>query len=149
MKRLLDFKAFEAETAIKDETFSVYHGRYLFDVTKAHEMIRDGELKYRIREYPIEHLKLLQKSFLTLTHSKKVKSLQMDYDKPLAIVVCAYDPELKTREWFMIDGNHRVARAYRDGVKKCKVWEVTDPNETAKFFTVDTSKKKTLFADED
>jgi len=133
---------------VKDEIFSAYHGRYLFNVTKAYQMIKSGKVKSSIKPFKPYMMRQLSHPEFSAADSKKVAAIKLDYSKPLGIVVKFIDPESNRPDWILIDGNHRTRKASeneQDGL----FYVIADPKDVTKFMKVDTSKPHQLFPDDD
>ena len=138
------------EAAIKpeNEIFSAYHGRYLFDVTRAYQMIQSGKVKSSIKPFKPYMMRQLSHPEFSVAEPEKVAAMKIDYKKPIGIVVKFEDPESNKTEWILIDGNHRTRKAteeVRDGL----FYVVSDPKDVKKFMKVDVSKAHRLFHDDD
>ena len=132
----------------KNEVFSAYHGRYVFDVTKAYDYIRNGKVKSKIQTIDPDRLHFFSHPEFSYTSPEKVSKLKIDYEKPLGILVKFEDPESKKTEWILIDGNHRVRKAAEEK-QSAKIYVISDPKDTEKFMRVDPSKPHKLFPDEE
>ena len=138
----------EAKIKPENEIFSAYHGRYLFDVTKAYQMIESGKVKSTIKSFQPNMMYQLSHPEFSVAEPGKVAAMKVDYSKPIGIVVKFEDPESKKTEWILIDGNHRTRKATEED-KEAKFYVVTDPKDVNKFMQVDTSKVHQLFPDDD
>ena len=132
----------------ENEIFSAFRGRYLFDVTRAYEMISSGKVKSTIKTFNHNYLHSFAHPEFSFTDPKKVKKMKVDYEKPIGILVKFEDPKSKKTEWILIDGNHRARKAANEK-KDAKVYVVSDPKDVKKFMRVDPSKPHKLFPDED
>ncbi len=138
----------EAKIKPENEIFSAYNGRYLFDVTKAYQMIESGKVKSSIKPFKPYMMKQLSHPEFSVAEPGKVAAMKLDYSKPLGIVVKFEDPETNKSEWILIDGNHRTRKASesdQDGL----FYVITDPKDVNKFMKVDTTKAHQLFPDDD
>lgn len=132
----------------EDETFSAYHGRYLFDVTRAYDLIRSGQVKSIEKTFNPTMLRQFSHPEFSAADPKKVAALKMDYEKPVGILVKFKDPESEQTEWMLIDGNHRVRKASEED-QEAKLYVVNNPEEVEKFMKVDPTKTHKLFPDDD
>jgi hypothetical protein len=146
----LDENASLNEIHIKpeNEIFSAYHGRYLFDVTKAYKLINNGKVKSLVKSFDPPLLNQFSHPEFSATDPEKVASMKLDYDRPLGILVKFSNPESQKTEWILIDGNHRVRKAAEED-QSAKLYVITDPDEVVKFMKFDPSKKHQLFPDEE
>ena len=132
----------------ENEIFSAYYGRYIFDVTEAYKLIANKGVQSTIKEFNPTFLHQFSHPEFNLADPEKVKSLQIDYTKPIGIIVKFEDPESHKTEWILIDGNHRVRKATQQN-KSAKLYVVSNPKDADKFMQVDTTKPHRLFPDED
>ena len=132
----------------EDEIFSAYHGRYLFDVTKAYSLIKRKGVKSAEKTFNPVMLRQFSHPEFSAADPNKVAALKIDYTKPIGILVKFTDPESKQTEWILIDGNHRVRKATEEG-QEAKLYVIADPQDSEKFMKVDTSKAHKLFYDDD
>jgi len=95
----------------ENEIFSAYNGRYLFDVTKAYQMIQSGKVKSVTKPFKPYMMKQLSHPEFSVAEPTKVAAMKIDYSKPIGIVVKFEDPESNKTEWILIDGNHRTRKA--------------------------------------
>ncbi len=138
----------EAKIKPENEIFSAYNGRYLFDVTRAYQMIESGKVKSNIKPFKPYMMKQLSHPEFSVAEPTKVAAMKIDYSKPIGIVVKFEDPESKKTEWILIDGNHRTRKASeeeQDGL----FYVIADPKDVNKFMKIDTSKAHQLFPDDD
>lgn len=138
----------EARIPIENETFSAYHGRYLFDVDKAYKLIKAGKVSSIIKEFNPTMLRGFSHPEFSAADPKKVAAMKIDYEKPVGILVKFEDPESKQTEWILIDGNHRARKATEEG-ENAKLYVITNPKDVNKFMNTDTSKPHKLFPDDD
>lgn len=138
----------EVKNIPKPEVFSAYHGRYKFDVTKAYSMIQSGKVKAVEQLVEPQIMGQWSHSSFSLVDPKKLKSIELDYSRPLGLAVKFQDPESGKSEWILIDGNHRVRKASK-GKKKGLILMVSNPDDVTKFMTTDVSKPHKLFQDDD
>ncbi len=132
----------------ENEIFSAYNGRYLFDVTKAYQMIQSGKVKSAIKPFKPYMMKQLSHPEFSVAEPTKVAAMKIDYSKPIGIVVKFEDPESNKTEWILIDGNHRTRKA-SEGEQDGLFYVITDPKDVKKFMKVDTSKVHQLFPDDE
>lgn len=132
----------------ENETFSAYHGRYLFDVTKAYDLIAKGEIKSQEKLYNKDLLYHFSHPEFSHADPKKVAKMKIDYENPIGILVKFEDPESKKTEWILIDGNHRVRKATEED-REAKLYVVSDPKDVKKFLKVNRSKPHRLFIDDE
>jgi hypothetical protein len=132
----------------EDEIFSAYHGRYVFNVSKAYDLIKKGKIKTVIqkRDYPIMH-HMAHPEF-SQADPEKYKKMVLDYEQPLGLLVNYYDPEENKTEWMLIDGNHRTRKAV-DEKHWGKYILVPNVEDTAKFLTINSDKPRKLFLDDE
>ncbi len=145
---MISFQLFESKINMENEIFSAYNGRYLFDVSKAYDMIDRKRVKSFIKEYTPEMMHFLSHPEFSGADLNKVKSLKMDYSLPIGLIVNFQDPESGKTEYMLIDGNHRTRRAIMDK-KVAKYHVVSDPKDSAKFLKVDKKVSHKLFADDE
>ena len=138
----------EGKIDAENEIFSAYNGRYLFDVTKAYQMIESGKVKSTIKPFKPYMMKQLSHPEFSVAEPEKVAAMKIDYSKPIGIVVKFQDPESAKTEWILIDGNHRTRKA-SEGEQDGLFYVITDPKDVNKFMKTDTSKVHQLFPDDD
>lgn len=138
----------EAKIKPENEIFSAYNGRYLFDVTKAYQMIESGKVASTIKPFKPYMMKQLSHPEFSVAEPTKVAAMEIDYSKPIGIVVKFEDPETGVAEWILIDGNHRTRKA-SEGDKDGLFYVITNPKDVQKFMKTDTSKPHQLFPDDD
>lgn len=138
----------EAKIKPENEIFSAYHGRYLFNVTKAYRMIGSGKVKSAIKTFQPNMMYQLSHPEFSAAEPEKVAGMKIDYEKPIGVVVKFEDPESKKTEWILIDGNHRTRKATEEG-KEAKFYVIADPKDVSKFMQVDASRAHQLFPDDD
>lgn len=132
----------------ENEVFAAYHGRYIFNVTEAYELIASKEIDSTIKEFNPVLLHQFSHPEFSQADPEKVKSLKIDYSKPIGVLVKFTNPESEKTEWILIDGNHRVRKAAQEK-KPAKLYVVSNPKDTDKFMQTDTTKVHKLFPDED
>lgn len=133
---------------IENEIFSAYNGRYLFDVSKAYNLIQSGKVKSVIKTYDPGRMHFLSHPEFSATSPEKVKALEIDYEKPIGLIVNFEDPETGKTEYILIDGNHRTRKAVEDD-HDAKFYIIQDPKDVKKFMKTDTSKAHKLFPADD
>jgi len=138
----------ESEIDIENEIFSAYNGRYLFDVSKAYDLIRSGEVKSIVKMYKPDMMHFLSHPEFSATSPEKVQSLEMDYEKPIGLIANFKNPETDKTEYILVDGNHRTRKAVEDD-HDANFYVVQDPEDVNKFMKVDTSKAHRLFPQDD
>lgn len=138
----------EVKIKPENEIFSAYNGRYLFDVTKAYQMIDSGKVASTIKPFKPYMMKQLSHPEFSVAEPTKVAAMKIDYSKPIGIVVKFEDPETKATEWILIDGNHRTRKA-SEGNNDGLFYVITNPKDVQKFMKTDTSKPHQLFPDDD
>lgn len=138
----------EVKIDLENEIFSAYNGRYIFDVTKAYNLIDKKEIKSIVKEFNPDLLYQFSHPEFNVADPEKVQALKIDYNKPVGILVKFENPETKKTEWILIDGNHRVRKATEED-KPAKLHVIADPKDTEKFMDVDLDKAHQLFPDED
>lgn len=138
----------EKKFDVENELFSAYHGRYLFDVTKAYEYISNKKVNAIEKEFNPFLLHNFSHPEFSAADPEKVSSMKIDYSKPIGILVKFENPETKKTEWILIDGNHRVRKASQEK-KSAKLFVISDPKDVRKFMKVDPTKAHKLFADDD
>ena len=152
MGKILNFQEWLNEKVYfteRDELFQTYQGRYMFDITKAYELIKQGKLDYKIKEYKISHLAHFAHEHFVTIDREHLKISKLDIDNPIGLLVKIKDPETKEEEWILIDGNHRITKAKEEHHEKGKVYQIDDPNETAKFVNFDLKIPKKYYVDDD
>lgn len=138
----------EAKVDMENEVFSAYNGRYLFDVSEAYRMIDSGEVKAIEKEYKPDMMHFLSHPEFSAADQKKIDALEIDYKRPIGLIVNFKNPESGKTEYILIDGNHRTRKAVQE--KKNGIFLVVqDPADTDKFMEVDTKKVHQLFPDDD
>lgn len=149
LKRFKDFVN-EAKNFLKDEIFSAYNGRYLFNVSKAYKLINSGGVKSRIEEYPNYYLRRYSDENLSMVDPNKISKIrsEMRYEDPIGLLVKFKNPEdLESNgEWILIDGNHRVRIAGDDGMNG-KLTVINDPDDVKKFMSFNPNIPHELFPD--
>jgi nicotinamide mononucleotide adenylyltransferase/Zn-dependent peptidase ImmA (M78 family) len=133
---------------IEDEIFSAFHGRYVFDVSKAYDLINKGEVKTKIETREPGAMHFMAHPEFSKTDPAKYKKLKLDYDKPLGLNVNFYDPYLKETLWILIDGNHRTRKAVEEN-HNGKYILVPNTDDTAKFLTINNDIPKKLSIDDE
>jgi hypothetical protein len=133
---------------IENEIFSAYNGRYLFNVDKAYDLIKSGKVQTTIKSYSPEVMHFLSHPEFSASDKKKYSKFEIDYNKPIGIVVNFENPETGKTEWILIDGNNRTRKAVEDG-KSAKYYVIQNIEDTKKFMSVDVEKPHNLFPDED
>jgi hypothetical protein len=130
----------------KQEKLRHYGGRYMFDVTAAYKLVGDKDIK----EFDPTLLKQFSHPLFSTVDPVKLKRIkkEIDYTRPLGLLVKFRDPESEKTEWVLIDGNHRV-RAAAEANQKAKLYVISDPDKVATIMDVDTSKPHSLIPDED
>ena len=81
------------------------------------------------------------------TDPGKVKKLEIDYEKPIGLIVNVQDPENGKKEYILIDGNHRTRKAVKEK-HDAKYIVVSNPDDVNKFMEFDKSKSHNLFPDD-
>lgn len=129
------------------EIFSAYHGRYKFDVTKLYQLIKTNKVKYVIKKYPPNILKFLSHQEFSYVDQNKLGNIrkEMDYTKPIGLMVNFMNPETEETEWILIDGNHRVRIAAEDN-QPALLYAISDPKDVAKVMKTDQKIPHELFA---
>ena len=133
---------------IEDEIFSAFHGRYIFDVSKAYDLINKGEVKTKIETREPGTMHFMAHPEFSKTDPAKYKKLELDYDKPLGLNVNLYDPYSKETLWILIDGNHRTRKAVEEE-HNGKYILVPNVEDTAKFLTINSDIPKKLSIDDE
>lgn len=133
---------------LREELFSAYHRRYLFDVDKAYALIKNNGVKFEVKKYSPLFLRSFSHPEFSFTDPKKLSKLKksLDLTAPLGILVNFRDPESKKTEWILIDGNHRV-RAAADNKSYASLYVIPDPADVKKFMKVNKDKEHKLFID--
>lgn len=132
---------------IKEELFRAYHGRYKFDIDKAYKMIENGNIKYKIIQLDPNKLKLTDPAFTNID-AKHVDEIEIDYSKPIGLVVKFENPETKQTELLLVDGNHRTTKAMKEN-RPALYYVVDDPKEAERFMKFDASIPHKLFLDDE
>ncbi len=109
------------------QVFSFFDQQY--DIDKAYKMIQSGLIMYDIKEIDTFEAK---HRFFDKEYSKNLKP---DFAGAQGLMI-----KYKNGNDLLIDGNHRITNAHDNGLKKMKVYYITDPKTIAKF------SKKTKFA---
>jgi hypothetical protein len=152
IKKLKNFKPkarlAESKVDIENEIFSAYNGRYIFDITKAYDLIESGKIKAIKKTYKPDIMHFLSHPEFSATDSQKLKTMEVDYDRPIGLIVNFENPETSKTEYLLVDGNHRTRKAVEEG-KPAIFLVVQDPKDTEKFMTTDTSKAHQLFPQDD
>ncbi len=132
---------------IASEIFSAYHGRYKFDVTKLYQLIKTNKIKYVIKKYPPNILKFLSHQEFSYVDQNKIEKIrqEMDYSKPIGLMVNFMNPETEETEWILVDGNHRVRIAAEDK-QPAILYAVPDPIDVAKVMKTNQKIPHELFA---
>lgn len=138
----------EGEVDMENEIFSAYNGRYLFDVSKAYDMIKLGKIRDQIKTYKPDIMHFLSHPEFSAADKAKYKDIKVDYDKPIGLIVNFENPETGKTEWMLIDGNHRTRKAVEDK-HDAKYHVISNPDDVEKFMKVDPKKAHQLFPDED
>jgi hypothetical protein len=132
---------------LKEEIFKAYHGRYIFDVDKAYDLIKSDGIKYKI--YKLNPSKIrLTSSLFTSVDPEKIKNLKMDYSKPIGIVVAFKNPETDLSELLLIDGNHRTTKAMEES-KEALYYVIDEPKEVKKIMKFNKKIPHKLFPDDE
>lgn len=124
---------------VKDEWFKAYHGRYIFNVRKLYELIENKRIPFTIKTYSPFILKQYSHPEFSETNPEKLEKLrnQIDFEKPLGLVVKFQDPESKEIEWILVDGNHRVRIAAESGMQG-KLYVIDDIEAVNRVMKVNT-----------
>lgn len=138
----------EAKFNPENEIFSAYNNRYFFDITKAYELISKGKVKSVEKEFDPVMLNQFSHPEFSAANPEKVAAMEIDYSKPLGILVKFQDPESEKTEWILIDGNHRVRKAAQEK-QPAKLFVISNPEDVKKFMKVDPSKPHKLFPDDE
>ena len=133
---------------LEDEIFSAYNGRFIFSVTKAYDLISSGKIKSRISTYSPEMMHFLSHPEFNAADETKFKNIEIDYDRPLGLIVNVEDPETRATEWMLIDGNHRTRKASESN-RPGKFQVIDNPADVKKFMKFDKSVPHELFPEED
>ena len=131
---------------IKDEWFKAYHGRYIFNVKQLYQLIASKKIPYSVKTYSPFILKQYSHPDFSETNPEKLEKLrnQIDYDKPLGLVVKFQDPESKETEYILVDGNHRVRIAAENNMNG-KLYVIDDPQIVNKVMKVNKKIPHELF----
>lgn len=133
---------------IENELFSAYNGRYLFDIDKAYKLIKSGKVKSDLKTYSPKIMHFLSHPEFSASDKEKYSKFELDYNKPIGLIVNFEDPETGKTEWILVDGNNRTRKAVEDN-KSAKYYVISDPKDVDKFMKVDTTKLHSLFPDQD
>jgi hypothetical protein len=132
---------------LKEEIFKAYHGRYIFDVDKAYDLIKSNNIKFKI--YKLNPSKIhLTSPTLTNVDPEKIKNIKIDYSKPIGLVVAFKNPETDLNELLLIDGNHRTTKAMEEG-KEALYYIIDNPKEVKKIMKFNKKIPHKLFLDDD
>jgi len=134
---------------IKDEYFTAYHGRYHFDVKRLYELIESNQIKYEIKEFKPFLLKFFSHPEFSYADPKKLEKLknQIDYTKPLGLLVNFENPETHETEFILVDGNHRV-RIAGEADMKGLLYVINDPNDVKKALKFNKEVPHEFFQDD-
>ena len=91
-----------------------------YDVVKAYDLIKNKKIKFKIEKeetFPSKYS----------NYDKKFKDTA-DYSFPQGLMI-----KHDSGKCLLIDGNHRMDKAYNKGLKTVKVYYVSDPEAIAKF----------------
>lgn len=138
----------EQEMDIENEIFSAYNGRYMFDVSKAYDLIKLGKIKDQVKTYKPDVMHFLSHPEFSASDKAKYSKMKLDYDDPIGLIVNFENPETQKTEWILIDGNHRTRKAVEDN-QSAKYHVISNPDDVDKFMKVDPKKVHKLFPDED
>jgi len=103
----------------KGEIFS--YGMMNFDIEKLVKELNSGKYNYEIKEIKPFNPK---ESFIYIDDSKLPK--EINYDKPIALFLTFKYKGSETN--IIVDGNHRMYKAYKDGVDSVKILVIKDIN---------------------
>lgn len=98
-----------------------------YDIDKAYKMIKSGRYIFDVKEIPVYNVRH------PLFNKKYSDNLNPDFEVAQGLMI-----KLPGGQDFLIDGNHRMAKAHAKGMKKMKVYYISNP-QTIKEFS-----KKTL-----
>lgn len=144
---ITSFSLFESVLNMEHEIFSAYNGRYMFDITRAYEMIDRGTVKYEIKDYSPERMHFLSHPEFSYAEDEKANRQVIDYTKPIGLIVNLRDPDTGKTEWMLIDGNHRTRKATQEH-KSGKFYVIPSPTDVEKFMEFDDSLPHQLFPDD-
>ena len=130
-----------------DEIFSAYHGRYKFDVSKAYDLIKQGNIKTKIKTYSPEVMHFLSHPEFSEANPEKYNNIQIDYNEPLGLIANFKDENDKN-ELILIDGNHRTRKAVEEK-QPGQYIVMYDPNDVNKILTINNEIPKKLFSDDE
>jgi len=131
----------------KDEIFSAYYGRYKFNISKAYNLIKQGDIKIEIKTYPPEIMHFLSHPEFSEANPEKYNQININYNKPLGLIVNFKDENNKN-ELILIDGNNRTRKAVKEK-QKGKYIVIYDPNDVNKILTINNKIPKKLFSDDE
>jgi len=147
MKQLVKKYVNINESQRENETFSAYHGRYKFDVSKAYNLIKQGDIKTKIKTYSPEVMHFLSHPEFSEANPKKYNQININYNEPLGLIANFKDENDKN-ELILIDGNHRTRKAVEE--KQSGQYIVMyDPNDVNKILTINNEIPKKLFSDDE
>lgn len=135
------------ESQNKNEIFSAYHGRYKFDVSKAYDLIKQGNIKTKIKTYSPEVMHFLSHPEFSEANPEKYNNIQIDYNEPLGLIANFKDENDKN-ELILIDGNHRTRKAVEEK-QPGQYIVMYDPNDVNKILTINNEIPKKLFSDDE
>jgi hypothetical protein len=94
----------------------------VYDIEKAYKMINSGQTIFDIKEvdtFPVKY------SSMSKEYSK---NLTPDFSVAQGLMI-----KFDNGQDLLIDGNHRMNNAYENGIKKIKVYYISNPKTIAKF----------------
>jgi len=105
-----------------------------FDITKAYNLIKNGEIKAELLEASPKELN----SKVTYIDESKAESIKNDYSKPLGLIIRIKGTRDKH---LLIDGNHRTYKAMLDNKDKVYYYYIKNANDIHKFYSTDNDLK--------
>lgn len=104
----------------KGQVFIYYNNQY--DIDKAYKLINSGLIQFDIKEVPVYNAR--HQAF----NKEYSDGLNPDYSLAQGLMI-----RLPNGNDFLIDGHHRMAKAYAKGLKKMKVYYISNPETVGKF----------------
>lgn len=103
---------------------------YSYDIDKAYKLINSGTIIYEIKTIPV-----YEQRHRSINQDYADK-LNVDYDSAQGLMI-----KLSNGNDLLIDGNHRMQKAFLNGAKEMKVFYISNPKTINKFAKKNTFEK--------
>jgi hypothetical protein len=115
-----------------------------FDIKKAYDLLHSGEINYEVREIDTQASRPSSFNRFNQDYAENLED-DIDWENAQGIMIKLPATEGMPARDILIDGNHRSHYAYKHGIKKMKVYYISNP-KTIKKFQRTTNKELSLFA---